>query len=146
MGLVLASFRSERCFLHVVLVLISRRASCRRCSATVLCVFLLVVASTGAHIMKVWALTMQGLPLGSVFMDDGAERSFTPCISLAALRLSSCVGAVSPSTKGCQLTGMYPVRAGNVAQLAEYFSSMCKALSLIPSTTCTGHGGACLQS
>lgn len=44
MGLVLANFRSERCFLHVVLVLISRRASCRRCSATVLCVFLLVVA------------------------------------------------------------------------------------------------------
>lgn len=42
--LILADFRSEHSFLHVVLALISGRTSCQRCLATVLCVFLLIVA------------------------------------------------------------------------------------------------------
>lgn len=41
--------------------------------------------------MKVWAIAMQGLPLGSVLTTDGftmgLKLGFMPCISLAAMKL-----------------------------------------------------------
>lgn len=139
--LILADFRREQCFLCVGLTLISRRAFCQRCLATVLCVSPGCWPSSGVHIMKSWATTMQGLPLGLISTEDGAKTGVhTLHLTCSLETLPLCWFSVFINKR----TVPTHSSAGNVVQLTQYFSSMCTALSLISSTACTGLGSVCL--
>lgn len=97
--------------------------------------------SSGVYIMKGWAITMQGLPLGLMFTEDGAETGVHTLHLTCSHETPPLCWFSVPINKRTVPTHS---SAGNVVQLTQYFSSMCKALSLIPSTACTGHGSICL--
>lgn len=125
----------------MILAFISRRACYLRYLATVPFMFLLVVAIHRSPRIKVWAMAMQGLPLGSVFttvgFTMGLKLGFTPCISLAAMRLSLCWLSV-PINKRIVPTHRNAQNEGWDSHLTEYFSRLCKVMSLMSNVTCTG--------
>lgn len=90
--------------------------------------------------MKVWAMAMQGLPLGSVLTTDGftmgLKVGFMPCISLAAMRVSQSWLSV-PTNKRTISIHRNALDEGWDSPLAENFSRLWKALSLMSSITCT---------
>lgn len=63
-------------------------------------VFLLVVAILrGRHYEGLGYDNAKDSLLDQPLLKMGSKLGFTPCISLAAMRRSPCVGSVSPSTK-----------------------------------------------
>lgn len=105
-------------------------------------VFLLVVAILrGRHYEGLGYDNAKDSLLDQPLLKMGSKLGFTPCISLAAMRRSPLCWLSVPINKRTIPTHS---SAGNVVRLTQYFSSMCKALSLIPSTARTGLGSVCL--